>query len=91
MKKNNITATNLTSLILVGGPTCSPIVRDMLKNQVSPNIRTDINPMTCVARGAALYASTIDAGGEEGVIIEDIETETDDKFEKNPKKIYYMN
>lgn len=75
MKKNNITAANLTSLILVGGPTCSPIVRDMLKNQVSPNVRTDINPMTCVARGAALYASTIDTGGEDGIIIEDSETE----------------
>lgn len=75
MQKNNVTATNLTSLILVGGPTCSPIVREMLKSQVSQNVRTDINPMTCVARGAALYASTIDAGGEDGVIIEESATE----------------
>ena len=75
LQKNNISSSNLTSLILVGGPTCSPIVRNMLKEQVSPNVRTDINPMTCVARGAALYASTINAGGEDGVIIEESETE----------------
>lgn len=75
LQKNNITASNLTSLILVGGPTCSPIVREMLKEQVSPNVRTDINPMTCVARGAALYASTIDAGGEDGVVVEESATE----------------
>lgn len=73
--KNNIGPANLTSLILVGGPTCSPIVREMLKKQVSENVRTDINPMTCVARGAALYASTIDAGGEDGIVLEESETE----------------
>lgn len=75
LDKNNITPEKLTSMILVGGPTCSPIIRKMLKTQVSPNIRTDINPMTCVARGAALYASTIDAGGEEGVVFEENESE----------------
>ena len=75
LDKNNITPEKLTSMILVGGPTCSPIIRKMLKTQVSPNVRTDINPMTCVARGAALYASTIDAGGEDGVVFEENETE----------------
>ena len=75
LDKNNITPEKLTSMILVGGPTCSPIIRKMLKTQVSPNIRTDINPMTCVARGAALYASTIDAGGEDGVVFDENETE----------------
>lgn len=75
LDKNNITPEKLTSMILVGGPTCSPIIRKMLKTQVSPNVRTDINPMTCVARGAALYASTIDAGGEDGVVFDENETE----------------
>ena len=32
----------------------------MLKEQVTPNVDTSIDPMTAVASGAALYASTID-------------------------------
>lgn len=61
LSRNNLSGRDLSSLILVGGPTYSPIIRDMLKSQVTPNVDTNINPMTAVARGAALYASTIDA------------------------------
>lgn len=60
LKRNNLTKDQLGKLILVGGPTHSPLVRQMLKEQVSPNVDTSINPMTAVAEGAALYASTID-------------------------------
>lgn len=61
LKRNGLTGDDLSSLILVGGPTYSPIVRDMLGREITPNVDTSINPMTAVARGAALYASTIDA------------------------------
>lgn len=61
LMRNGLSGKDLTSLILVGGPTYSPIIRDMLKEEVTPNVDTSINPMTAVARGAALYASTIDA------------------------------
>ena len=60
LKRNNLTSQQLGKLILVGGPTHSPLVRQMLKEQVSPNVDSSINPMTAVAEGAALYASTID-------------------------------
>ena len=60
LKRNNLTNEQLGKLILVGGPTHSPLIREMLKEQVSPNVDTSINPMTAVAEGAALYASTID-------------------------------
>lgn len=60
LKRNNLTKDQLSKLILVGGPTHSPLVRQMLKEQVTPNVDTSINPMTAVAEGAALYASTID-------------------------------
>ena len=60
MMRNNLTGDNISSLILVGGPTYSPVLRDMLKSQVSSNINTTIDPMTAVAAGAALYASTRD-------------------------------
>lgn len=61
LKRNGLSGCNLSSLILVGGPTYSPIIREMLRKEVTPNVDTSINPMTAVARGAALYASTIDA------------------------------
>lgn len=65
MKKNNLNGADLDSLILVGGPTYSPVLRDMLKEQITPNVDTSIDPMTAVARGAALYASSIDCEAKE--------------------------
>lgn len=61
MKRNNLTGSDLNKLILVGGPTHSPLIRQMLREQITPNVDTSIDPMTAVATGAALYASTKDA------------------------------
>lgn len=59
LKRNNLTGDSLKSLILVGGPTLSPVVREMLSEQIcEPD--TSMDPMTVVAIGAARYASTID-------------------------------
>lgn len=63
LKRNNLDGNTLDTLILVGGPTLSPIVRKMLEKQIcKPD--TSANPMTVVATGAALYASTIDVSEE---------------------------
>lgn len=61
LRRNHLTGTQLDKLILVGGPTHCPLIRQMLREQISPNVDTSIDPMTAVAVGAALYASTIDA------------------------------
>ncbi len=61
LERNHLDSTQLNKLILVGGPTHSPLIRQMLKEQITPNVDTSIDPMTAVATGAALYASTIDA------------------------------
>jgi molecular chaperone DnaK len=61
LKRNHITGSKLECLILVGGPTYSPIVQKMLKDQITDNVIAN-NQMTSVAIGAALYASTQDAG-----------------------------
>ena len=58
LKRNNLKGEDLASLILVGGPTFSPILRDMLRVQVTNNVDTSIDPMTAVAEGATLYAAT---------------------------------
>ncbi|MBP6870978.1 MAG: Hsp70 family protein [Bacteroidales bacterium] len=63
LKRNNLAGKSLDALILVGGPTYSPILRRMLAEQIcKPDI--SIDPMTAVARGAALYAATIDVSDE---------------------------
>jgi molecular chaperone DnaK len=63
LKRNNLSGSDLDSLILVGGPTYSPVLRKMLEEQIcKPDISVD--PMTVVSKGAALYASTIDVSEE---------------------------
>ena len=58
LARNGLRGPDLDDLILVGGPTYSPIVREMLSRQIrQPN--TSVDPMTVVAHGAALFASTI--------------------------------
>lgn len=61
LQRNNMEGEQLSKLILVGGPTHSPLVRTMLREQITSNVDTSIDPMTAVATGAALYASTIDS------------------------------
>ena len=58
IKRNNLKGSDLATILLVGGPTYSPLLRNMLKEQISSNVNTNIDPMTAVAAGAALYAST---------------------------------
>ena len=58
LQRNGISGVELDELILVGGPTYSPILRQMLSEQIrKPN--TSMDPMTVVAKGAAIYASTV--------------------------------
>jgi molecular chaperone DnaK len=59
LKRNNLTGKSINSLILVGGPTFSPVLREMLTEQIcAPD--TSVDPMTVVARGAAIYAAQFD-------------------------------
>lgn len=74
LKKNNLNKKDLDAIILVGGPTLSPVFQKMIKAQISDKIDTSVNPMTIVAKGAALFASTKDAiipvGGDEEVVLD---------------------
>lgn len=72
LKRNNLKGSDLGALILVGGPTFSPILRRMLKEQITDKIDTSVDPMTVVAKGAALFASTI-------TVSDEVKEETRDK------------
>lgn len=56
--RNNLSGSDLGSIVLVGGPTFSQTLRRLLKDQISNRIDTTVDPMTAVAKGAALFAST---------------------------------
>lgn len=63
LERNNLKGNSLESLILVGGPTFSPVLRKMLEKQIcTPD--TSADPMTVVSKGAALYASTVSISDE---------------------------
>lgn len=72
LARNGLTNNLINKLILVGGPTHSPLIRTMLKEQVSERVDFSIDPMTAVAIGAALYASTRNID----MAMQDIETGT---------------
>lgn len=58
LKRNKLSGADLSTMVLVGGPTFSQTLRRMLKEQITDRIDTSIDPMTAVACGAALFAST---------------------------------
>ncbi len=69
LQRNGLKGTDLDKLILVGGPTYSPVLRKMLREQITSNVDTDIDPMTAVAKGAALFASGIDSEVKEEIAV----------------------
>ncbi len=72
MLRNSLPYGKLSHLILIGGPTFIPLLRNMLREQVTENVETGINPMTAVATGAAIYASTIPMKIDENDIEDDV-------------------
>lgn len=57
LEVNNLKSSDLTAFVLVGGPTQIPLFRELIEKEITkPD--TSLNPMTAIAEGAALYAST---------------------------------
>jgi molecular chaperone DnaK len=79
LKRNNLLGSDLSSLLLVGGPTYSPVLRTMLTDQIcKPD--TSVDPMTAVAKGAAVYASTISIS-EENIVRDKLKVQLDLGYE----------
>ena len=49
---------NIEKLILVGGPTKTPIIRDILKERLRIPLEFSVDPLTVNAQGAAIFART---------------------------------
>lgn len=52
---SGIQSSSVSRIVLVGGPTQIPFVRESLKNEFKLDIDTSVDPLTVVARGACVY------------------------------------
>ncbi len=51
-------------VLLIGGPTYTPYLREMLANSLRVELDTTVDPMIAVAKGAALHASALEVPDE---------------------------
>ena len=57
--EQSIDSSDLSAIVLVGGPSRTPALRKFLEDRYQTEVHTRIDPMTVVAQGAALYAASI--------------------------------
>jgi molecular chaperone DnaK len=60
MVKAGLSARDIERIVFVGGPTHYKPLRDRVASELGVAPSTDVNPMTAVAEGAALFAESID-------------------------------
>lgn len=60
LSNNSLSGSDLKTVLMVGGPTFSETLRSIVEEQITSKVNVSIDPMTAVARGAALFASTRD-------------------------------
>jgi molecular chaperone DnaK len=58
LKEKNLDRGAIEKVILVGGPTLAPYFREMLSANLGITIDYSVDPLTVVARGAAIFAGT---------------------------------
>ncbi len=56
LKRNNLASAAINEVVLVGGSTYIPLVRQLLQQKLQVKVNAGINPTTAVAIGAAYYA-----------------------------------
>jgi molecular chaperone DnaK len=70
-----VKSSDLDRVLLVGGPTQMPCVRAALASHLGAKVDSTLDPMTVVARGAAVYASTVERSGAQPAGAGDVKTE----------------
>jgi molecular chaperone DnaK len=58
LEEKRLAPSAIEKLILVGGPTLAPYVRDQLRTALGIQQEHNVDPLTVVARGAAVFAGT---------------------------------
>lgn len=59
LEANGLGRGGLARIVLVGGPTVTPLLRERVSAALGAELATGHDPMTLVARGAALFAGTV--------------------------------
>ena len=65
-----ITAQKIDKIILVGGPTRMPIVQKFVEDYVGKKIERGVDPMECVALGAAIQAAIIKGDAKDVLLLD---------------------
>lgn len=58
LQEKNLAPSAIEKVILVGGPTLAPYFREILEAQLEIKLDHSVDPLTVVARGAAIFAGT---------------------------------
>jgi len=65
-----LTAKDINKVILVGGPTRMPIVQKFVEDYVGKKIERGVDPMECVALGAAIQAAIIKGEAKDVLLLD---------------------
>ena len=71
LKDAKLSALDINKIILVGGPTRMPIVQKFVEDIVGKKVERGVDPMECVAAGAAIQAGVL-AGEVKDVLLLDV-------------------
>lgn len=66
IKNSSLRAEDINYIVFVGGPSNYKPLRDRVSEQLGIPTNFDVNPMTVVSDGAAIYAESIDFTNEKG-------------------------
>ncbi|MFA4843218.1 MAG: molecular chaperone DnaK, partial [Candidatus Omnitrophota bacterium] len=70
LKDSGFSTSGIDKIIMVGGPTRMPIVQKFLEDRVGKKIERGVDPMECVALGAAIQASIIKGETKEVLLLD---------------------
>jgi len=60
LDKNRLKSSDVQRIILIGGPSKTPYVQQVLRDRLGIPLESRIDPMTAVAQGAAIFAATVE-------------------------------
>ncbi|MBU0591631.1 molecular chaperone DnaK [Candidatus Micrarchaeota archaeon] len=71
LKDAKLTPSGINKIIMVGGPTRMPIVQKFVEDTAGKNVERGIDPMECVAMGAAIQAGVL-SGDVKDILLLDV-------------------
>jgi molecular chaperone DnaK len=71
LKGAKLSSSDISKVILVGGPTRMPIVKKFVEDIMGKKVESGVDPMECVAIGASIQAAVL-AGEVKGIVLLDV-------------------